>query len=685
MPETYIPLEDAARYEGLTYKGMASRIKRNPEQYKTKTEAREGGGKDQVRVAVSCLSAKARKAHKAAQQIDGGDVIADQTKDQMPPWYVTAELNQYIENNKRQYYEMVELAERIAASMEYDGPDRTGYMKNLARELGMAQASLYRKQKDIATANAWAERLRQEDGNGRDYFRVLALCRKPKDANTFPTLPPEQRALIENIWFDRRFRANNGTMQLLWERFEEEAEKRGWEYPSQKTVERYINYIRHLPGAASAECLAADGKREWKNKKQIKARRDSTSLDVMELVVGDEHTFDLWVQYNAPNGKVKAVRPKLVAWMDQRSRCIMGDVICINANSQTLKESLVKMLYSEIGGVPKALLIDNGKDYTSREMTGQNRKERKIEFDFDADTEGFYKTIRIQRVSRAKPYEPWVKPIERAFGQVCSNFSKRFDSYTGTLTGSRTDGKRKKDIDKMLERGELLTMEEFYAEWKKWLDKYHQRPHDGLKNDQWHTPLEVFQNAERYERDTPARSYTAMMLMKAKTVTVRNFGIQFLGSIYTDSELGKYVGERVHIKWDVDDVSRLYVYETNGKRICEAVSAEILAFGDHCSQEALERHLAAQKRNEKEIERIQREFTTPYELRVEAGRPRDVVGKLDLTIKAQRKSNTIAFPQDRKARSEMAAQRKKKDTAAGEEYLAAKGAGVFDQLRALGS
>lgn len=58
----------------------------------------------------------------------------------------------------------------------------------------------------------------------------------------------------------------------------------------------------------------------------LKGKRETTSLEVMELVVGDEHTFDCWVQYTAPNGKIKAVRPVLVAWMDLKSRAIIGDV-----------------------------------------------------------------------------------------------------------------------------------------------------------------------------------------------------------------------------------------------------------------------------------------------------------------------------------------------------------------------
>ena len=78
-----------------------------------------------------------------------------------------------------------------------------------------------------------------------------------------------------------------------------------------------------------------------------------------------------------------------------RSRAIIGDVACVNANSQTLKESLVKMIYSNPGGVPHILHVDNGKDYTAEVMTGQNRKNRKhrkidLDFAFDSETVGFY-------------------------------------------------------------------------------------------------------------------------------------------------------------------------------------------------------------------------------------------------------------------------------------------------------
>lgn len=687
MSEIYITLEVAAELEGVTYEAMKKRTQRNPALFKVKTQPRENGGKEHVLVSVASLTTKARKAHKAKQKIDGRDVIIEQRTD-AAPWYVEYDLNHYIEARKKQYYEAIELAGKVQSFIEYEGDDRTAYAERYALSLGVSTPTLYRYVQTVLEANAWALKLEKEDGQNRNYFRALALCRKPKEKATFPSLTPEQRAVIENIWFDKRFAGNLGTIEMLYEKFEDIAYEREWEsYPSIKTVARYIKYLMELPGAESAHYLAANGVREWKNKKMVKARRETASLEVMEYVVGDEHTFDLWVQYTAPNGKIKAVRPKLVAWMDVKTRTIIGDVLCINANSQTLKESLIKMMYSEPGGVPKIVHIDNGKDYTGQAMTGQNRKERRIEFDFDAETIGFYQSIGIQEVGRSLPYQPWDKAIERFFSTVCSKFSKWFDSYTGTLTGSKTYAKRNKDVNKMLERGELLTMEEFFDIWTHWKEnKYHKRKHGGLveNHEKWLTPTELFENGPRYAKAAPPREYAAMLLMKADIVPVRNVGIRKFGVIYTDSELGRYIDQKVGIKWDIDDVTKLYVYDKDGKKICEAVSAEALSYGQHCSQVALEKHMRDQKRQYRDtVEKLER-YTTPYETRLEEGRPSDAVGKLDLTIKAKRNQKVVTLPIDKEFRQEQleAAPRRKK-SGAGDEYLAKQAESALARLRAI--
>lgn len=297
-----------------------------------------------------------------------------------------------------------------------------------------------------------------------------------------------------------------------------------------------------------------------------------------------------------------------------------------------------------------------------------------------------YQSIGIQEVGRSLPYQPWDKPIERFFSTVCSKFSKWFESYTGTLTGSKTYAKRQKDIDQMLERGELLTMEEFFEVWTEWKNtKYHTRKHRGLSDagEKWVTPIEMFENGPRYEKAAPPREYAAMLLMKAATARVTNQGINKFGTLYTDTELAYYVNQKVNIKWDIDDVTKLYVYDMDGKKICEAVSAELLAFGPHCSQAALEKHLRDQKRNEREVREYLEERVRPYELRLEDGaRPSDAVGMIDLTIKATPSQKLVSLPKDRMFRSEQASKASRKKVT-DDTFLNAKGDKALSLLRAM--
>ena len=286
MQDAYITLEEAAAFEGILYDTFQKRVKRSPQQYDTKTQAREGGGKDQVLISVASLTTKARKAWRATQKVDGRDVIIDRRATEAAPWYVTADLNHYIDGHKKAYYEAVEAARVVQEFIDYAGPEkRTDLAARLAVGLGVSPQSFYRYQTQVLEANAWALKLEREDGQCRDYFRALALCRKPKEADTFPSLTPEQRAIIENIWFDKQFASNLGTREMLYEKFEEIARERGWQdYPSTKTVGRYINYLMSTRGAASAHFLAANGTREWRNKMMLKGKRDATTLEVMELL-----------------------------------------------------------------------------------------------------------------------------------------------------------------------------------------------------------------------------------------------------------------------------------------------------------------------------------------------------------------------------------------------------------------
>lgn len=698
LPEVYITLDEAAELEEVKYNTFVQRLNRNQSKYKIKTEKRDGG-KDRVLVGLSSLSKKARRTFKEKENITANELVVSKLSEDAP-WYVTTDLNWFIENYKKNYYAAVETANKISEFLSYDDGDRTLFAQEFAEELGISQRTLYRQAQSYIEAGVWALKLEKKNGHNYDFFKVLSLCRKPREKDSFPSLTDDMKIFIEGIWFNKAFASNIGTIEMLYSKVEDFANSANVEYPSYSTVARYINYLMDQKGLSNTHYLAAKGTREWKNHMMVKGSRDVKSLDVLELLQGDEHTFDCWVAYKHPNGKVTAVKPKLVAWIDTRSKAILGDVVCLHPNSQILKLSLLKAVYgSPIGGVPKYLLIDNGRDYKSETMTGIKKSERKEkqklkienpDLYFDEETKGFYRSIGIEDVMHSKPYQPWSKAqMERFFGGVCSRFTKWFSSYTGTLTGSQTSGKVKKDIDGMLERGELLTMEKFYDLWSLWLStKYHQKPHSTLKKEKerYQTPQEMFEKCEdKYFKAAPPKSFATILMMKSERVPVTQLGIKRFGYEYRHDDLCKWIHKKVDIKYDPEDLTKLYVFAPTGEKICEAVSQELLAFGPAVSQQALIEHNKMQKRQLSNangfIGDTQAALAELIEQYSQFGT--GVVGFEGLTLQAKPNQNVVSLPQDRNYKSEIkdkSAKKKVEDN----EYFNKKAQEALTKLRALG-
>lgn len=664
----YVTLEEAAELENVKYNTLVQRIKRDDGcRYEIQTERNRTGGRDIVLVSVNSLSRAGRLAWKKREELKQlADVPEDQTGSSPKsekPWYVDADYEWYMHQYKKRYYEGVELGNAVREYLTEIGgrkKDLTEFTEIFARErVGKSGRTFRRMVESYQEAAAWADKLRKENGCSYDHLMVLAVCRKPREVGLFPSMTAEVKQCVKNIWFDREFAQNRRTREDLYELLQEIAEEKEWKkIPSYQTVVRYITYLMEDEGMRSAHAYVKNGVVAWKNQNMVKRARDTKSLQVLEMVQGDEHTFDLWVMYKTPNGREIPIRPKLVCWIDTRSRMILGDIICRDANSQILKESLLKLIYVDAGSVPKYLYIDNGKDYTSKEMLGRDRKDRHnqeskekyFDMEFDGKTRGFYRDMGIVDEHISMPYEPWTKgQIERSFGTAINKFSKKFASYTGTLTASGTDSKVPKDIKKMAERGELLTMEEFYEEWKKFKEKYAKRVHRSLKSmkEKYTTPGELFSNGERYVKPALPRSVAVMCMMKPETALINNIGIQRNGFYYMHDALCGYIGKKLPIRVDPYDVSSIYVQDVNGKFLCQAYSQELLQFGN-TSDEALKKHRKMQNRQLSDVRKTIEEATTPFdELNEGYQKHKDVIGGVRVTIgKEPRKSKVVQMPED---------------------------------------
>lgn len=702
LAEAYVTLEEAAELEGIKYNTMVKRLSRKQDDFETKTEKSETGGRDVVLVAVSSLSKQARNAWKEREKLksftEGVPEEKEAGQEVEVPWYVNTDIDWYIENYKERYYKAVELGNVVRKFLQYDQGDRTKYAEEFAQKyLGKNQRTLYRYTKAYLEASAWADKLQKEDGANYEFFKVLCLGRKPKEKGLFPSFKPEVKQCIKNIWFNKEFAANLGTREMLYQKLQEVAKVNGWaKIPSYQSVTRYISYLMEDEGMRNAWYLAAKGEREYRNRVMVKGSRDTSGLQVMQIVMGDEHTFDCWVSYKQPNGVVAAVRPKLVAWVDMRSRMILGDVMCKDANSDILKHSLLKLVYHDAGCVPQYIYIDNGKDYTAETMTGYKRKSRRKEKQedkmagyFDDMARGFYKGIGIIDDHEALPYQPWSKgQIERFFGSVCSGFTKWFSSYTGTLTGASTDAKISKDIQRMLEEGRLLTMEEFFGKWTEWLHNvYAKRPHRGLKQagEPWKTPEEVFENADRYFKAPPPKSYATVLMMRSERVRVYNTGINRFGYQYRSEELCTYIGKSVNIKYDPEDLTTVYVFDESGRRLCEAYAQELLEISDTVSENTL-KHIRMQKNQEKRDRKRLEEANVPFEqINEQYVGFSNVTGGINLMEgkKPGKQAKIISLPEDKAYRKGFRAENREEGEP-DSEYMSRQAENALKKLRAIG-
>ena len=664
MAETFISLRDAAWYEQIDYHATVVRISRG--EYATRLLPRAEGGRPLRLVAVSSLSPAAQERYWKEHTAPVVERLVEEKTSGETPWYVECDFHQFYHEHREEYDQALARVEELRACMTLPRNERAAAYAALAEKSGVDVRTIRNSVQKITEAEAWARRL-ADDSSKSTQLQAMALCRKPRAQNSFPGIPEPLRALIENVVFDRELSRNNPSATLQAKAILKHAEEQGMpDLPELRMITDCIRHIMKDPEKRMARELSAKGARRFKNENQMKTRRDTKALRVLEYVMGDEHTFDFWASYFDKSGNRRAARPTLVTWIDVRSRVILGATICAHADSSVLKRSILKMIYDECDSVPYCLHMDNGKDYTAQAMTGKKRSERHRDGGQDSDSalKGFYRQIGIATITNSMPYEPWGKgEQERFYNRLNEQFSKLFTSYTGTLTGSRTDAKVKKDIQALLKAGKLPTFEDVMRELNAFLEEYHNEAHRGLKDagEEWTKPLELFEKAERYDRHPMAYEYAVMLLLDDAPAYVHKDGIQKNRRRYWDYALAKYIGHTVNIKFNPDKPDVLHVYDAeNGAKICEAHEARAMSF--FATPEEVEAHKREQNRQLADAQATLDRMRTPYEDRIAgAEKPKRRTASLPGLMKEGDGAQTVvAMPQDREYSAEMQERSKKR-------------------------
>ncbi len=336
-----------------------------------------------------------------------------------------------------------------------------------------------------------------------------------------------------------------------------EAQKHGddpaWRIGSYSSVRLAIE----ARSPAILKAVAGKGERAAKAACIPKMPRDYESIAANQEWVGDERTIDVMCRVIGSRGWKASRQVKLTAWMDMRSRMIVGWVLATHADSNTILGSLKRGI--ALHGKPELLRVDWGHDYKKATGSPHHRRWKNTNIDsFDGERVGSILDELGIDVSPAMPYTPWAKPIESFFKTMKDRWDKLNASFWGGCPSERHED-RQKYVNANLEK--LPTLEQIEASLIEFIADYHRTPHTAI--DMFgKTPMQAM---EAFRAGSPClESAKVLDHLFAEFVgpkMVRRDGVRHNKFWYGhgDGRLVELQGKKVLLRIQPDDASRAMV------------------------------------------------------------------------------------------------------------------------------
>ena len=357
-----------------------------------------------------------------------------------------------------------------------------------------------------------------------------------------------------------------------------EANKNGDVIPGKKA---FRNLLKNTNPAIIAR--GREGKKYFEDNFMPTMQRDYSELSPNDIWVSDHHLWDVFVRVPDGNGGWKPVRPWGSYWMDMRTRKVMYGFIreeSPNSDVVLLSFGMAVKQY----GIPKRVYLDNGKDYKARDLfypeghlSKEDKQNKEIiqngisKEELDKTYNSLAANLQLE-VTYAIPYNARAKPIERLFDTLEDDFGKFYPSYAGSNAKKRPEDL--KDLDIM----EMVTMEEFIEQHKKFIEEiYNSTPHSGnsMENkspDYWYKNLDFIKR-------TMADEVLYFTLMRTnKPRKVQKEGVRFNKEYYLNAEYQNYVGTEVIVRYNPAKPEIIYVFDMNENFIFEAVRRKKYGF-----------------------------------------------------------------------------------------------------------
>ena len=344
----------------------------------------------------------------------------------------------------------------------YQAPDLTGYTET-QRNTAFARAACVRAYKDARSAwtgsqKTWLPLLVDQLAEQHPSIKVSAASlrrwwrdfKRPADLTKLIDRRGRNKGgdadakvwdYFRSIYLDGR----QPTIRVCWMRADGFAQAEGLAWCSYDACRRQLD--ERIPPQMQAQFREPE---KYRNSFRPYLPQDPEAYAAGERWDGDHAQLDFWCLFED-----KPLRPWLTAWLDWRSRKIVGWVLSDGPNSSTVLAALRVGMYDEsnLGG-PDLVWIDNGKDYDSYTFHGQTKRQRQEE---KRDRARLARIEGGMRVDKAKadgvfnmldieahfsiPHNPTGKArIERWFGTLHGQFDKTFPSYCGRSYDHKPEG-----------------------------------------------------------------------------------------------------------------------------------------------------------------------------------------------------------------------------------------------------
>lgn len=356
-------------------------------------------------------------------------------------------------------------------------------------------------------------------------------------------------------------------------------------FPSPITFKRRLE--REVP--KQSIYMARYGESAWNRKFGGYIERDYSSVVCGKVWVSDHAQID--VACLTSDGNV--VFPWVTAWRDYKSGKWLGWILqCGHPNSDLIFQSFYYA--AETYGLPNDVIIDNGKDYRSKDFAG-GRKKINVETN-EAKTTSMLAELNVD-VHFALPYNAQTKPIERDFLKIKELLSKHCVGYRGGNVVERPE-----KLAKEIKDGKIIPFEKF----KEIFDDFiinilNKRPSQG-KNHNGLSPNELF-NQEFKEKITTSRDALKLFCMRtSRTFTIGRNGIKDneLGITYWADWMISKTGLKVYLRRDIQNYKEAWAFRADNEEFVgkvTSVRAVAALHAETVSKDEFKEAMSIKKRN----------------------------------------------------------------------------------------